>query len=51
MYKLVSVDHHLVESPSLWTHRLPEKYCDIGLRWVPYQVREQLHDLPRTRWS
>jgi predicted TIM-barrel fold metal-dependent hydrolase len=40
MYKLISVDDHLVESPSLWTDRLPQRYREVGPRWVPYQDGE-----------
>ena len=31
---MVSVDDHIIETPTVWTQRLPRKYRDLGPRWV-----------------
>jgi predicted TIM-barrel fold metal-dependent hydrolase len=31
---MISVDDHVIEPPDVWTNRLPQKYKDLGPRWV-----------------
>ena len=44
--RIISVDDHVVEPPTLWTDRLPRKYLDIGPRVVRETIRKDLviHD-------
>lgn len=39
VYKLISVDDHLVESPNLWVERLPERYREVGPALGPVRGR------------
>jgi predicted TIM-barrel fold metal-dependent hydrolase len=31
-HRIISVDDHIVEPPSLWQERLPTRYCEVGPR-------------------
>ncbi|TAM65246.1 amidohydrolase family protein [Mycobacterium sp.] len=42
--KIISVDDHVIEPPTLWQARLPEKYRDIGPRVVRKQGRMTFAD-------
>ena len=44
--RIISVDDHVVEPPTLWTDRLPRKYLDFGPRVVRETIRKDLviHD-------
>ena len=37
---IVSVDDHVIEPPTVWTDRLPEKYLDVGPRVVDRPVKK-----------
>ncbi len=38
--KIVSVDDHVVEPPTVWSDRLPSKYADVGPRVVRRPAKE-----------
>ena len=38
--KIISVDDHVVEPPTVWTDRLPSKYADVAPRIVRAPVKE-----------
>ena len=40
--RIISVDDHVVEPPTVWTDRLPRKYLDVGPRVVRETVRQDL---------
>jgi predicted TIM-barrel fold metal-dependent hydrolase len=42
--KIISVDDHLIEPPTLWQERLPQKYREIGPRVVRSQGVGELMD-------
>jgi predicted TIM-barrel fold metal-dependent hydrolase len=48
---LISVDDHLVESPTLWTSRLPLKYRDIGPRVERTDKGHDVWAYEDARWS
>jgi predicted TIM-barrel fold metal-dependent hydrolase len=40
MYKIFSVDDHIIEPPDVWTSRLPSKYVELGPHVVEYGPRQ-----------
>jgi predicted TIM-barrel fold metal-dependent hydrolase len=38
--RIISVDDHVVEPPTVWTDRLPAKYLDVGPRVVQAPVKD-----------
>ncbi|MSO37242.1 MAG: amidohydrolase [Acidimicrobiia bacterium] len=38
--KIISVDDHVIEPPTVWSDRLPVKYADVGPRMVRNKVAE-----------
>ncbi len=38
--KIISVDDHVIEPPTVWSDRLPAKYADVGPRMVRNKVAE-----------
>ena len=38
---IVSADDHLVEPPTVWTSRLPQRYIDVGPRLVRQRIKHE----------
>ena len=45
--RFISIDDHVIEPPTVWQDRLPEKHREAGPNWVRFDGGEVTRD-PRT---